>query len=489
MPTNKVFPIQSETACLLKWSWSTVFLGTGKTSSCHRVDQESITPETFHTFHNTPGKIRAREMMRRGEWPREGCQYCEEIERAGGTSDRMYQLRAQHHAPPPELEIDVNANKVTPTILEVYFSNTCNMSCLYCGPHFSSVWEAENNRYGDFIQGPIHLNATKTKEFTPEEKRSLEKELERYETIRDHLLDSIENKNRHGLKNYYKIYNGKVNEIKDTLQPNYNPFTKNYDKMLTEFWAWLSENYQHLEHLHILGGEPFYQKELDDVIDFFDRHPNPNLVLNLVSNLKVEPKKFQSTIDRLLTLKHQGKIARVQITGSLECWGPQQEYVRWGLDLKEFSANMEYMLTKEITICVNGAINALSIKTTAEYFNEINRWNEIRYQYFPDPKDRISISFMTVNYPLYMKPDIFQAGFFTEDFNNILAAMPKLTETERLNYDHMQGIAKQVEHNNEQHDMINYLKIYLNEMDRRRGTDWTKLFPWLSTYNSQSSEV
>lgn len=485
MPTNKVFPIQSKTACLLKWSWSTVFLGTGKTSSCHRVDQETITPETFHTFHNTPGKIRAREMMRRGEWPREGCQYCEEIERAGGTSDRMYQLKAQHHAPPPELETDVDANKVTPTILEVYFSNTCNMSCLYCGPHFSSVWEAENNRYGDFIQGPIHLNATNIKEFTPKIKQTLEKELEKYELIK-HL---IEDKKQSGLKDRFNNYDNKIIKLRNSLQPNYNPFTDHYDKMLLEFWSWLSDNYQHLEHLHILGGEPFYQKELDEVIDFFNRHPNPNLVLNLVSNLKVEPKKFRSTIDRLLTLKHQGKIARVQITGSLECWGPQQEYVRWGLDLREFTANMEYMLTKEITICVNGAINALSIKTAAEYFNKINHWNEIRYQYFPDPKDRISISFMTVNYPFYMKPDIFQAGFFKEDFNNILAAMPKVTETEQLNYDHMQGIAKQVEHNPEQPDMIDYLKIYLNEIDRRRGTDWTKLFPWLETYSSQSSGV
>jgi MoaA/NifB/PqqE/SkfB family radical SAM enzyme len=27
---------------------------------------------------------------------------------------------------------------VTPRILEVYFDNTCNLKCLYCGPHFSS---------------------------------------------------------------------------------------------------------------------------------------------------------------------------------------------------------------------------------------------------------------------------------------------------------------------------------------------------------------
>jgi hypothetical protein len=33
-------------------------------------------------------------------------------------------------------------------MLEVYFDNTCNLKCLYCGPHFSSLWDAENVRHG-----------------------------------------------------------------------------------------------------------------------------------------------------------------------------------------------------------------------------------------------------------------------------------------------------------------------------------------------------
>jgi MoaA/NifB/PqqE/SkfB family radical SAM enzyme len=34
-------------------------------------------------------------------------------------------------------------------MLEVYFDNTCNLKCLYCGPHFSSLWDAENIKFGD----------------------------------------------------------------------------------------------------------------------------------------------------------------------------------------------------------------------------------------------------------------------------------------------------------------------------------------------------
>ena len=59
------FPIETKTACQLKWSHSTVFLPTNKTASCHRVHQDTI-PDNFD-FHNTPEKLVAREKMLVGE--------------------------------------------------------------------------------------------------------------------------------------------------------------------------------------------------------------------------------------------------------------------------------------------------------------------------------------------------------------------------------------------------------------------------------------
>ena len=44
---NKKFPIVSDTACQLKWNWSTVFLSTGETASCHRTDQHKFDTDKF----------------------------------------------------------------------------------------------------------------------------------------------------------------------------------------------------------------------------------------------------------------------------------------------------------------------------------------------------------------------------------------------------------------------------------------------------------
>jgi organic radical activating enzyme len=145
---NRAFPIKTETACQLKWNWSTVFLTKETTASCHRTNQHTFDVEQFN-FHNTPSKLDDRKRMLNGQWPAVGCEYCRNIELANGQSDRLTNLNFPGIHAPPELDSDPTAINVTPRILEVYFDNTCNLKCLYCGPHFSSLWDAENIKFGD----------------------------------------------------------------------------------------------------------------------------------------------------------------------------------------------------------------------------------------------------------------------------------------------------------------------------------------------------
>lgn len=163
--TQKVFPIKTKTACQLKWTWSTVFLTTETTASCHRTDHHKFDYDTFN-FHNTPKKISDRQKMLEGQWPDKGCNYCKQIEDAGGISDRITNLDLQGVHAPPELDTDSTAVDVTPRILEVYFDNTCNLKCIYCGPHFSSLWDAENIKFGEpAFNKSKNINSNKEKIF------------------------------------------------------------------------------------------------------------------------------------------------------------------------------------------------------------------------------------------------------------------------------------------------------------------------------------
>jgi hypothetical protein len=357
-------------------------------------------------------------MMRRGEWPQEGCQYCEKIEAAGGTSDRQYQLLMQHDIDrtPPELLIDPEANEVTPTILEVYFNNVCNMACLYCGSHFSTKWEEENRRFGVFQRDGVDFGHNQ----------------------------------------------------------QWNP---NYDRMLADFWTWLAQDgrYQHIRYYQILGGEPFFQPEFDMSLDFWESHPNPELTFNIITNLKVPPRKFRDYIDRFGRMVESGALKRLQITGSIDAWGPQEEYVRWGLDLEEWRENWEYCLDKPFIVqCVNAAITGLTIKTAPELIELINHWNDRRPEH-----NQISYSFMSAMTPPELVPDIFGAGVFEQDFERILGVMRETNPMEVNAKEHMRGIMRQITAASRDHYRIRGLKTYLTEIDRRRGTHWPDLFPWL----------
>lgn len=314
---NKYFPIQSETACQLKWTWSSIYLYSGQTNSCHRVNKSSLTVDTFADFHNTPKKIADRELMLQGQWPTGGCEYCKKIEDAGGVSDRMMQLNVPGLTP-PELESNPTATTVTPRIVEVYFNNVCNMSCVYCADRFSSQIQQENRLHGRF------------------EKNGL-------------VIDNFAQRHQQ------------------------------QDRLTQEFWIWMDQHYSTVHRLHILGGEPFYQQQFDTCMDFLYNHKNTELEFNVVSNLMIAPEKFKNYIARIRDLVARKKIKRFDLTASIDCWGAEQEYIRHGLNLDQWRTNFEYLIQEKwITLNINQVISALSIPSIVPLIEYINHHRETR---------------------------------------------------------------------------------------------------------------
>lgn len=164
---DKYFPIKSDTSCRLKWSWSTIYLNAGKTASCHRASESDIHDLT--NFHNTDSKILARQQMLEGAWPTGGCEYCKNIESAGGISDRMFQNQIPE-VYPPELDLDPTTTVVDPVILEVFFANTCNLRCVYCSAHHSSGIQQEDTKFGGAIiaKNTFEYQDNRYKELVPQ---------------------------------------------------------------------------------------------------------------------------------------------------------------------------------------------------------------------------------------------------------------------------------------------------------------------------------
>lgn len=415
--TSRTFPIRTGVACPLKWSWNTLRLPEASTACCHRViSTDPLTVENFQNFHNHPIWIEHRKMQLAGEFPgqgtKKGCQYCAHIEAQGGISDRLYHMD-QVGMSPPELETDPKAVNVTPTVLEVFINNICNMSCIYCDESNSTQIHDENRRYGYSVPGSSGRK----------------------------IIPLVNKSDR-------------------------------IDELVDQFFLWLDKNYHHLEKLNILGGEPFYQREFFRLIDFVTTNQNQKLYFTVVSNLMVSRKILEQFVDQMHHAFQTGKVARVCITASIDCFGVEQEYVRYGLNLEQWKQNFEFLCSHRwIDININNTITSLTIKTLPDLLTYINQIRQTR---------NIHHAFGLVDGRPHLHPRIFGPGFFDQDFEHILTLMTDYSDPDfaRLNY--MKGLIKSINANTidltEQHN----LKCYLDEIDRRRNLNWRLVFPWLS---------
>ena len=421
----KPFPVKQGIACQLKWTHSTVYLTNGVTASCHRAGYGKIDLSgDMLNFHNIPNKLEERRKMLKGEWPGNGCEHCKHIEQAGGQSDRIIHLNMEGTTAPPEVERDVNAVELTPRQLEVYWGNTCNLKCIYCAAHYSSKIHQEEKRFGPFNTEGVELNADKWQMF---------------------------------------------NRIEEATE---------------KLFVWFENNIQHLHKLFIMGGEPFLQKETERMIAFLEQRELPDLTLCFFSNLTVDHDRVKNWVQRLDRLVKEKRLDKLQIVGSLDSWGAEAEYVRNGLDLKLFQKNFEYILNESTTLQnINSALTATAVPGMPALVKNINRWSTIRPVYWSMMKAS------TYNYG--PRPYLYP-GIFGRKINDIgLKEAVDLFDVNsygypdsvKVNYkNYMNGIINEFE--NRESDLFRQkqFKIYLTELDRRRGTDYKKTFPTIAEW-------
>ena len=372
-----------------------------------------IAIENFQDFHNTPEKLFQREIMLRGEWPGQGCEYCRDVELAGGTSDRMAYLK--HAYTPPELHDDPTATNITPRLVEVFINNICNLKCVYCSSGLSSSIAKENTQFGEF---------------------------------RDP---------RPG-RNDLVIWKGEVIETRNDY--------------VDAFFEWLENNHQHLYRLHLLGGEPFLQTEINRFIEFFETHTSPDLEFNIVSNFMIKERNMQNSVGRIAECVKAGRLKGLHITGSIDAWGPGAEYVRYGLDRATFENNMLYLLNNPQVnwVGIYQVLTCMTILEAPALYQKVKEWREIR----PDLK--YSFQFNTDWSKYFTHPKHWPASIWQESFETLLAEMANQNDGV---LEEMQGSWQSLQAARPDPDAQELCHIYLDEIDRRRGTSWRELFPYL----------
>lgn len=404
---NKLFPIQNDAACVFKWSWLTYYMSMDQINMCHRTGAAFLDNMRFEDFNRHPKLVEERNRMKNNQWPTSSCNYCKRIEDVGSTSERQVFTKNPMWTPHEVNEANgFIPDEVTPRIMEVYFQNACNLACTYCSPIFSSRIENEIKKFG-----PIS--------------------------------------NRYGLDNKRNI-------------------NKNYNQRKEEFWEYMYKHSHKISYFHILGGEPFYQSEFEECLDFLQSKDHPDLVVKVFSNLSHTPRKFEQKISLIRDLIAQNRLKGFEIVCSIDAWGEEQKIARYGINLEQWKRNFDILVNEpHITLSVHSTICPLTLPTAYQLTEMVNEARKI--------KDSITQSYNIIADPVFLDPCIF-GKYMQDDFNKLIKVIP--TDAKDT-LDVVIGFRDKVVSSTPDKNLLLEFYNYMEEISKRRNLNWRDTFPQL----------
>ena len=434
---HRVIDPKSNSFCAAKWYNATIWLGSGMTTSCHhplphKVEEHEIkfNPKALH---NTEQKKKERHMMQQGIRPT-GCEYCWKIEDMGtdAISDRVYKTVLYSDEDLENAFKTPNTDDINLQTLEIAFDRTCQFSCSYCNPAFSSSWVKDIRNNGPYT----NLISDGRNHFT-------------------HVHDS--------------------NQLFDAK--DINPYVDAFFK-----W-WESDLHKTLKELRITGGEPLMSGHTWKLIDWFKTNNEKSKTkLAINSNLGFD----QEVLERLVS---STKGLSLDVYTSNESVFDQAEYIRDGLDWDQWVGNLEYLLDNKITTHVMCTINALCLESLPEFLYMLvgakEKWG----------KESINFTLNILRFPSFQSPLVLPDSIRTDyknklqEFYNDVKDNPLLHQFE-LNHvvrllDYLDIVKTPHSDTFDMPSLHNDFKEFYKQYDYRRGKDFNITFPTLSNwYNS-----
>jgi hypothetical protein len=253
----------------------------------------------------------------------------------------------------------------------------------------------------------------------------------------------------------------------------YDPIPEHKDAKIffEKSMDWLLKNGNQLKKLNLLGGEIFFQSEFKEILKTLEKLKNKDLELSIVSNLMVKEEIYKDYIEQIKKLCKDRKIGRLDLTCSIDGWGEEAEYARFGLKLDSWQKIFEYTVDQKwIYININQVINNLTMKTIYKLIEVINNYRRKR------PINH-HITFVTGRE--WLHPKIYGKDFWQNDIVKILEIMPTDNQRNIISKKFMSGLLNSLPNKDPDYEQIKNLKFFLDQLDKRRNTNWRKIFSYL----------
>lgn len=458
--TKRQLEVISPTACIAKWHQVTLHLGTGTNHSCHHPMPHHIPIEELENnpsaIHNTLHKKQQRKLMLEGERPQE-CDYCWRVEdsakeKGHDAQSEIFSDRITKSSEPwaqaqfasvTKMPWDANVN---PAYMEVDFDTTCNFKCMYCSPSYSTTWMQEIKQHGAYNLPGFSFNSV------------------------DHL---------------------KVGTGLPILQNEHNPY-------IDAFWKWWPDAVKDLHTFRLTGGEPLLSKHTFKMLDYLIDNPQPQLEFSVNSNLGAPKEVIDKFIEKMGIIVDQKCVKDFKLFTSNEAHGKKAEYIRFGLNYSEWYNNVDRVLSEipDSKVTIMSTYNILSVTSFTDFLKDMLA---LKLEY-ADPKYRQLP--LAVDIPYLRHPQFLAAWVLTENFlekvSDSVTFMYKNQEfsgwyplatkgfydyeihrMERLYYTMLHALGVNKPENVQ--GRINFYH-YIQEYDRRRGTNFINTFPELEGF-------
>lgn len=419
----------SSSFCAAKWYNATIWLGSGRTVSCHHPPAHQIPLSEIKknpsALHNTSVKKKCRDQMQNGIRPPE-CEYCWKIEdiHRDNISDRVFKTMiyseqdiAKIASMPPQQDVNLKT-------LEIAFDRSCNFACSYCSPTYSTRWVQDIKQNGPY-------------------KNFLTKEGDEFKTDQSWSAP-------------YK-------------NPEENPY-------IEAFWKWWPELSQNLQEIRITGGEPLMSQDVWKFFDFFEKNPSP-MLFSMNSNLG-SPK---SLIEKLAEKSHH--IQNMDIYTSCEATHQQAEYIRDGMDFNLYLSNVEFLLknAKLRSMHFMMTINSLCLYSLTDFMEVVM---ELKSRYGSACGH---MTFNILRHPGFMSPLALPDDLRSERHHHLKIWFEKnkdseyLSEIERDSFqrlmDYLEVVKMPYSQFQEKERLWKDMKSFYIQYDKRRKKDILQTFP------------
>jgi hypothetical protein len=268
---------------------------------------------------------------------------------------------------------------------------------------------------------------------------------------------------------------------------------REHNPYVEAFWQWWPTLYPELEHFRMTGGEPMLDKNTYRVFDYVLANPSPKLHLNVTSNFSVDEKSWNKYLGYVKQLCEGEKIEHFMQYVSLDAWGDQAEYIRHGLDFNLLWDRVNQFLLEipgrnSITFIVT--MNNLSVTSLGSLMAGILGLRQI----YSETYQRVWFDTPVLRTPTWQSLQLLPESY-VDQLEQTWTWMMKNLEKEsdpfhgfkdyelaRLDRDiaWMRNGSKLTPDYVQQNKADFYR--FFNEHDRRRGTDFLKTFPEMSSW-------